>query len=75
VVLYDRRGTGLSGGEADFGLPASVQELRAVVEAAGAPASLLAMSGAGPIALALAAERPDLERVVDAVAGFVASAR
>jgi len=31
-----------------------------VVEAAGAPASLLAMSGAGPIALALAAERPDL---------------
>ena len=60
VVLYDRRGTGLSGGQADFGLPASVQELRAVVEAAGAPASLLAMSGAGPIALALAAERPDL---------------
>ena len=60
VVLYDRRGTGLSGGEADFGLDASVEELRAVVEAAGAPASLLAMSGAGPIALALAAERPDL---------------
>jgi DNA-binding SARP family transcriptional activator/pimeloyl-ACP methyl ester carboxylesterase len=60
VVLYDRRGTGLSGGEADFGLAASVEELRAVVEAAGAPASLLAMSGAGPIALALAAERPDL---------------
>jgi pimeloyl-ACP methyl ester carboxylesterase len=60
VVLYDRRGTGLSGGEADIGLSASVEELRAVVEAAGAPASLLAMSGAGPIALALAAERPDL---------------
>jgi DNA-binding SARP family transcriptional activator/pimeloyl-ACP methyl ester carboxylesterase len=60
VVLYDRRGTGLSGGQADFALPFSVEELRAVVEAAGAPASLLAMSGAGPIALALAAERPDL---------------
>jgi len=60
VVLFDRRGTGLSGGEADFGLDASVEELRTVVEAAGAPASLLAMSGAGPIALALAADRPDL---------------
>jgi len=60
VVLFDRRCTGLSGGEADFGLDASVEELRAVVEEAGAPASLLAMSGAGPIALTLAAERPDL---------------
>jgi DNA-binding SARP family transcriptional activator len=37
VVLYDRRGTGLSGGEVDdFGLAADLRELRAVVEAAGA---------------------------------------
>jgi pimeloyl-ACP methyl ester carboxylesterase len=61
VVLYDRRGTGLSGGEVDdFGLAADLQELRAVVEAAGAPVALLAMSGAGPAAVALAAERPEL---------------
>jgi DNA-binding SARP family transcriptional activator/pimeloyl-ACP methyl ester carboxylesterase len=60
VVLYDRRGTGLSAGAADFGLGASVEELRAVVETVGAPVALLAMSGAGPIALALAADRPDL---------------
>jgi pimeloyl-ACP methyl ester carboxylesterase len=49
----------------DFGLAASVQELGAVVEAVGAPVGLLAMSQAGPVALALAAERPDL------VAGLV----
>jgi DNA-binding SARP family transcriptional activator/pimeloyl-ACP methyl ester carboxylesterase len=61
VVLYDRRGTGLSGGEVDdFGLAADLRELRAVVEAAGAPVALLAMSGAGPVALALAADRPEL---------------
>jgi pimeloyl-ACP methyl ester carboxylesterase len=66
LALYDRRGTGLSGGQvSDFGLAASVQELGAVVEAVGAPVGLLAMSQAGPVALALAAERPDL------VAGLV----
>jgi DNA-binding SARP family transcriptional activator/pimeloyl-ACP methyl ester carboxylesterase len=66
LALYDRRGTGLSGGQVtDFGLAASVQELGAVVKAVGAPVGLLAMSQAGPVALALAAERPDL------VAGLV----
>jgi DNA-binding SARP family transcriptional activator/pimeloyl-ACP methyl ester carboxylesterase len=61
LVMYDRRGTGLSGGRVDdFGLAPSVRELRAVVEAVGAPASLLAMSGAGPIALGLAADHPEL---------------
>ena len=40
----------------DFGLAASVQELGAVVEVVGAPVGLLAMSQAGPVALALAAE-------------------
>jgi pimeloyl-ACP methyl ester carboxylesterase len=66
LVLYDRRGTGLTGGRVtDFGLAASVAELAAVVERAGAPTALLAMSQAGPVALALAAERPDL------VAGLV----
>jgi DNA-binding SARP family transcriptional activator/pimeloyl-ACP methyl ester carboxylesterase len=66
LVMYDRRGTGLSGGRVDdFGVAASVRELRAVVGAVGAPVSLLAMSGAGPIALGLAADHPDLvERLV-----------
>jgi DNA-binding SARP family transcriptional activator/pimeloyl-ACP methyl ester carboxylesterase len=63
LVMYDRYGTGLSPGPVhDFGLDASVAELAAVVTHAGAPADLLAMSQAGPVAVALAATRPDLVR-------------
>ncbi len=61
LTLYDRVGTGLSPGPVrDFGLEASVEELADVVRAVGPPVSLLAMSGAGPIAVSLAAERPEL---------------
>ncbi|HSK28059.1 MAG TPA: alpha/beta fold hydrolase [Jiangellales bacterium] len=61
VVLYDRAGTGLSRGVVrDHGLAASTAELVAVVDRIGAPVSLLAMSQAGPVAVALAAERPEL---------------
>ena len=60
VITYDRRGTGLSGGTVrDFGVEAAVGELEAVLEQLGEPAALFAMSGAGPIALACAARRPD----------------
>lgn len=63
LVMYDRYGTGLSPGPVDdFGLDASVAELAAVVTHAGAPADLLVMSQAGPVAIALAAARPDLVR-------------
>ena len=61
LTLYDRVGTGLSPGPVrDFSLAASVEELADVVRAVGPPVSLLAMSGAGPIAVSLAAERPEL---------------
>ena len=61
AITYDRRGTGLSGGSViDFGLDAAVDELVAVIEHVDEPAALFAMSGAGPIALACAARRPDL---------------
>jgi len=61
AVTYDRRGTGLSGGTVgDFGVDAAVGELEVVLEHLGEPAALFAMSGAGPIALACAARRPDL---------------
>ena len=61
LTLYDRVGTGLSPGPVrDFSLAASVEELADVVCAVGSPVSLLAMSGAGPIAVSLAAERPEL---------------
>jgi pimeloyl-ACP methyl ester carboxylesterase len=63
LVIYDRYGTGRSPGPVDdFGLDASVAELAAVATRAGAPADLLAMSQAGPVAVALAAARPDLVR-------------
>ena len=59
LVMYDRCGTGRSPGPVeDFGLDASVAELAAVAIHAGAPADLLAMSQAGPVAVALAATRP-----------------
>jgi DNA-binding SARP family transcriptional activator/pimeloyl-ACP methyl ester carboxylesterase len=60
LTLYDRAGTGLSPGPvADYGLEASVEELADVVRTVGPPVSLLAMSAAGPIAISLAARRPD----------------
>ncbi len=43
----------------DHGLEASVRELADVVRSVGPPVSLLAMSAAGPIAVSLAARRPD----------------
>ena len=63
LVMYDRYGTGRSPGPVDdFGLDASVAELAAVATCAGAPVDLLAMSQAGPVAVALAATRPELVR-------------
>ena len=60
AIIYDRRGTGSSGGTVrDFGVDAAVAELDAVMEHLGEPAALFAMSGAGPIALAYAVRRPD----------------
>jgi len=60
AITYDRRGTGLTGGAiSDFGVGAAVRELEAVLDHLGEPTALFAMSGAGPIALACAAHRPD----------------
>lgn len=62
VITYDQPGTGLSRGTVtDFSLDAAVADLRAVIEATGTgPASLLAVSAAGPSAIALAARYPHL---------------
>jgi DNA-binding SARP family transcriptional activator/pimeloyl-ACP methyl ester carboxylesterase len=61
LAVYDRYGTGLSTGAVDdFGLDASVAELAAVIRDVGPPVSLLAMSQAGPVAVALAARHPGL---------------
>ncbi|MEU8242548.1 alpha/beta fold hydrolase [Actinoplanes missouriensis] len=61
VTIFDRYGTGLSRGPVtDFGLDAAVAELHAVASRAGGPVHLLAMSEAGPIAVAFAAAHPEL---------------
>ena len=59
LTLYDRAGTGLSPGPVEnYGIEAGVDEVTEVVRAVGPPVSLLAMSAAGPIAVALASRRP-----------------
>ena len=66
LVIYDRAGTGLSRASTlDSSLSYAVQELAAVVDAAGPPVVLLAISQGGPVALRFAAERPE------AVSGLV----
>ena len=65
-MIYDRAGTGLSRASTlDSSLNYAVQELAAVVDAAGPPVVLLAISQGGPVALRFAAERPE------AVSGLV----
>ena len=61
LVLYDRWATGLSHGElTDTSLEAAITEAEEVADRNGHPTVLFAMSGAGPVALGLAARRPDL---------------
>ena len=60
MTLYDREGTGLSPGPVrDYGLEASAEELTEIIRSVGPPVSLLAMSAAGPIAVTVAARRPE----------------
>lgn len=61
LVLDDRWATGLSHGElTDTSLESAITEAEEVAEREAGPIALFAMSGAGPIALGLAARRPDL---------------
>ncbi|HXV94751.1 MAG TPA: alpha/beta fold hydrolase, partial [Pseudonocardia sp.] len=67
LTLYDRLGTGLSRGPQvpDHGLEDAAAELEAVLEHVvdrAGPAAVLGMSQAGPVAVAVAARRPDLVR-------------
>ncbi len=67
VVRYDERGFGMSDWQvADFGLPARVADLEAVVDAAGLERfALLGMSQGGPVAITYATRRTDrLTRLV-----------
>lgn len=62
LVAYDRFGTGLSPGPVEeFALEASVREVEAMLNSLGEKrVALLGISASGPIAVALAARRPQL---------------
>ncbi len=66
VVTYDRYGTGLSPGRvASFDLETSIAELVAVLDALAEPhVVLFGSSAASPIAIAVAARDPRVERLV-----------
>jgi pimeloyl-ACP methyl ester carboxylesterase len=62
LTHYDRLGTGLSRGVAvpDHGLEATTDELESMLEQVTGPATLLAVSQSGPVAINMAVRRPDL---------------
>lgn len=67
LTLFDRLGTGLSRGPdvPDHGLAAATAELESVLEQVTGPATLVAVSQSGPVAVNTAVRRPDLvERLV-----------
>jgi class 3 adenylate cyclase len=63
LLLFDRRGSGASGGASPFAIPTWEQwteDVGAVLDAAGSErASILAVSDAGPMAILFAASHPD----------------
>ena len=77
VILYDRRGTGMSdrtGGTAT--LEEQVDDVRAVMDAAGADrADLIAIMEGGPMAMLFAATAPERVRSLILYASFVRSTR
>lgn len=64
LTLYDRPGCGLSRDAivTDHGLDAGAAELEAILEQVSGPATLIGVCQSGPIAIAVAARRPDLVR-------------
>jgi class 3 adenylate cyclase len=77
VILYDRRGTGMSdrtGGTAT--LEEQVDDVRAVMDAAGAArADLIAIMEGGPMAMLFAASAPERVRSLTLYAAFARSTR
>ena len=64
VVTYDRRGRGASGNTGPWSLEREVEDLAALVEAVGGPASLLGFSSGGALALEAAARLSAVDRVI-----------
>jgi pimeloyl-ACP methyl ester carboxylesterase len=64
VLTYDRRGRGESADTLPYAIGREVEDLRAVIRAAGGRAALYAMSSGGALALATAAEEPGVTGLV-----------
>jgi pimeloyl-ACP methyl ester carboxylesterase len=64
VYVYDRRGRGESGDTAPYSPAREVEDVAALVEAAGGSASLLGLSSGGALALQAAAAGLAIEKVV-----------
>jgi pimeloyl-ACP methyl ester carboxylesterase len=64
VYTYDRRGRGRSGDTGPYAPAREVEDLAALVEAAGGSASLLGLSSGGALALEAAASGLPIEKVI-----------
>jgi len=64
VYTYDRRGRGASGDAPSYAPEREVEDLAAIVDAAGGRASLLGLSSGGALALHAAASGVPIDRVV-----------
>jgi pimeloyl-ACP methyl ester carboxylesterase len=64
VVTYDRRGRGESGDTPPYSTAREVEDIEALVEAAGGSACLLGLSSGGALALEAAAASPGIRAVV-----------
>ncbi|MGW4940067.1 alpha/beta fold hydrolase [Actinoplanes sp. NPDC004185] len=64
VFTYDRRGRGESGDTLPYAAEREIEDLRAIVRAAGGRAALYAMSSGGALALATAAADPGVTGLV-----------
>ncbi|MFD9123819.1 alpha/beta fold hydrolase [Kitasatospora sp. NPDC059571] len=74
VHLYDRRGRGESGDTAPFAVAREVEDLRAVVAAAGGRAGVYGISSGAALALTAAASEPGITRLVLHDPPFIAEA-
>jgi pimeloyl-ACP methyl ester carboxylesterase len=63
VFTYDRRGRGESGDRAPYGVDREIEDLEAVIEAAGGSAYVYGISSGGALALTAATRLPSIKRL------------
>ena len=67
LIVYDKRGTGLSDRPADLGLGEWIEDMRAVLDAVGSERpAVLGMSAGGTVAILFAATYPERTRALSA---------